>query len=168
MSTHLLSISEAGFEALFTEVISARALDTLLQEFRRSPAGAPPQLPGSRLIMGLVFHVLLPCGLLSAHMRQLTGHHLGDSALSERRETMGADLFQAMLAQALRPLAEPTTHPPPSTKVYVWSASMAPPGVSRTRRRSSPASARPAVGATTGVRVLLREIYARVRCRSGR
>lgn len=111
MSTHSLSISEAGFEALFTEVISTQALDTLLQEFRRSPAGAPPQLAGSRLIMGLVFHVLLPCGLLSAHMRQLTGHHIGDSALSERRETMGADLFQAMLAQALRPLAEPTTHP---------------------------------------------------------
>jgi len=77
MSTHSGDISEADFETIFQEVLSENAINAMRRQFRRSPAGVPPQLADHRLIMGLVFHALLPCGLLSAHVRQLTGHRIG-------------------------------------------------------------------------------------------
>jgi hypothetical protein len=145
MSTHSFNISEADFEAMFERVLSASALDAMVQEFRRSPAGAPPQLAGYRLIRGMVFHVLLPCGLLSAHIRQLTGHRIGDSSISQRREAMGIDLFQALLDQALAPIADPAAHPQAFYKGLrlvgidgtTWSVSNTPPIKSSVRKARS-------------------------------
>ena len=92
MSIYSDNISEGEFEAVFREVISEEEIHAIRQQFRRSPAGAPPRLADHPLIMGLVFHALLPCGLLSTHMRQVTGHRIGDSSISQRREVMGDDL----------------------------------------------------------------------------
>ena len=130
---------------MFERVISRSVLEAMVQEFRRSPAGAPPRLAGYRLIGGLVFHVLLPCGLLSAHLLQLTGHRIGDSSISQRRETMGIELFQALLDQALVPIAEPTTHPQAFYKGLrlvgldgtTWSVSNTPPIKSSVRKARS-------------------------------
>lgn len=145
MSIHSENISEADFEAVFREVISEDEIIAIRQQFRRSPAGAPPQLADHPLIMGLVFHALLPCGLLSSHMRQLTGHRIGDSSISQRREVMGADLFQALLGQALGPLAEPIAHPHAFYKGMrlvgidgtTWSVSNTPPIKSSARKTRS-------------------------------
>lgn len=95
---------------MLTEVLSEATIKDILQKFRRSAAGAPPQLAGNLLVAGLVFHVVQPCGLLSAHIQQLTGHSLADSSISERRETLGIAVFQALLDKALGPLAEQKTH----------------------------------------------------------
>ena len=130
---------------MFERVLSTSALDAMVQEFRKSPAGAPPQLAGYRLIRGMVFHVLLPCGLLSAHLLQLTGHRIGDSSISQRRETMGIELFQALLDQALAPIAESATHPQAFYKGLrlvgldgtTWSVSNTPPIKSSVRKTRS-------------------------------
>jgi hypothetical protein len=145
MSTHSGDISAADFGAIFQEVLSENAIKALRRQFRRSPAGVPPQLADHRLIMGLVFHALLPCGLLSAHVQQLTGHRIADSSISQRREAMGADLFHALLDEALGPLAEPSEHPHAFYKGLrlvgidgtTWSVSNTPPIKSSVRKARS-------------------------------
>jgi hypothetical protein len=111
MSTDTCNISKETFTAVFGEVLSDDTISAQLAEFRQSPAGVAPRVPGNQLIKGLVFHCLLPCGNLTAHVCQLTGHRLSGSSISERRETMGCDLFHALLEEALEPIAKPTTHP---------------------------------------------------------
>ena len=111
MSTPTCSISKETFTAVFGEVLSDDTITARLAEFRQSPAGVAPRVPGHQLIKGLVFHCLLPCGHLAAHVQQLTGHRLSGSSISERRETMGCILFQALLKEALAPIAKPDTHP---------------------------------------------------------
>ena len=145
MSIHSGDISEADFETVFQEVLSESAINAMRRRFRRSPAGVPPQMADHLLIMGMVFHVLLPCGLLSSHTRQLTGRRIGDSSISQRREAMGADLFQALLAEALGPLAEPTAYPHAFYKGLrlvgidgtTWSVSNTPPIKSSVRKTRS-------------------------------
>jgi hypothetical protein len=111
MSTPLCNISEKTFPAMFCEVLSESDITALLAEFRHSPAGVAPRVSGHLLIMGMVFHCLLPSGPLPVHVRQLTGHRIGGSSISARRETMGCDLFHALLKEALEPIAQPPTHP---------------------------------------------------------
>lgn len=95
---------------MLTELLSETTITEVLQQFRRSAAGAPPQLPSHMLVAGLIFHVAQPCGLLSAHIQQLTGHRLADSSISERRENLGIAVFQTLLDKALGPLAEQAIH----------------------------------------------------------
>jgi hypothetical protein len=111
MSNHSNDISKETFTAVFGEVLSESAITSLLTEYRQSPAGVAPRVPGHLIIMGMVFHYLLPSGHLAAHVRQLTGHRIRGSSISERRETMGCALFQSLLKEALGPIAQPTTHP---------------------------------------------------------
>lgn len=145
MSTHSGNISAADFEAVFQQVLSESTIQARRRQFRRSSAGVPPQVADHLLIMGLVFHALLPCGLLSSHMRQLTGRRLGDSSISQRREAMGVELFQALLVEALEPLATPTSHPHAFYKGLrlvgidgtTWSVSNTPPIKSSRRKARS-------------------------------
>ncbi len=92
-------------------MISEAELDALIRELRRSPAGAPPRVAAGLLVMGMVFHVMFPGGLLSTHIHQVTGQKLGDSSISQRREAMGAGLFQTLLDKVLSPIAHPEIHP---------------------------------------------------------
>jgi len=145
MSIHPGDISEADFETVFQQVVSEGEINAMRQRFRRSPAGVPPQVPDHLLIMGMVFHALLPCGLLSSHVRQLTGRRIGDSSISQRREAMGVDLFHALLSGALGPIAEPTPHPHAFYKGLrlvgidgtTWSVSNTPPIKSSARKTRS-------------------------------
>jgi hypothetical protein len=111
MSTPTCNISEQTFTAVFDEILSNDTIAARLAAFRQSPAGVSPRVPGHQLIKGLVYHCLLPFGHLSAHVRQLTGHSISGSSISQRRETMGCDLFHALLEEALEPIAKPNTHP---------------------------------------------------------
>lgn len=111
MSTHSCHVSEESFTARFGDVINEDRLAALLTQFRQSPAGVAPRVPGAQIIMGMTFHSLLPSGLLSSHIKQLTGHRLGDSSISQRRETMGSALFLAVLEESLGTTAQPTLHP---------------------------------------------------------
>jgi hypothetical protein len=118
----------------------------MARQQRRSAAGAPATLSAFWLVAGMVFHVLQTCGLLSTHLWQVTGKRLSDSALSERRQTMGADFFQRLLDHVLARIAQAAIHPRAFYKGWLltgmdgtnWSVSNTPPikaGVKKTRSR---------------------------------
>jgi hypothetical protein len=112
MSTTQFIQSEADFMSLFNQLISPSDCRKLAKAYRRTAAGAPPKLKDADLIAGLVFHVCQDAGVLSEHVRQLTGKRFSDSSLSERRQTMNWPLWIAMVSHACgRPLAEKTQHP---------------------------------------------------------
>ena len=71
----------------------------------------PPRLLATELLVGLVYHVSQPQGTLAAHLQELTGKKISDSAASQRRLTMPWEVFEAILAQALAPLADPQRQP---------------------------------------------------------
>ena len=64
MSTLLNQISVDNFRNLFRQLIDPRRLQTIVRAHRRSPAGARPRVGPYDLILGMVFHALLPWGLL--------------------------------------------------------------------------------------------------------
>ena len=71
----------------------------------------PPRLSGGKLLAGLVDHVSQKSGSFGAHLTELTGERISDSAARERRLAMPWEVFAALLEAALVPLAEPTLHP---------------------------------------------------------
>ena len=142
MSNTSCNITKESFTAIFGEVLSESTISARLAEFRQSSAGVTPRVPGHQIIKGMVFHYLLPSGHLATHVQQLTGHRLSGSSISERRETMGCALFQALLKEALEPLAQPDTHPQAFYKGLrlvgmdgiTWSVSNTPPIKASTRK----------------------------------
>ena len=94
----------------FERLLSAEALAGILAEhgpLRRGRA----QVSGGDLLAGLVCRVGQKQGTLSAHLHELTGTKISDSAASQRRLTMPWEVFQAVLGQALAPLADPLRQP---------------------------------------------------------
>lgn len=63
-----------------------------------------------QIIVGLIAHCLPFTGRFSQCIRQYFGVSLSDSALSQRRQRLGADLFTLVMDEVLRPLADATTH----------------------------------------------------------
>jgi hypothetical protein len=64
-----------------------------------------------QLIVGLVAHSLPFAGRFSQCMRQYFGMSLSDSALSQRRQRLGPDVFKIIMQETLRPLADAALHP---------------------------------------------------------
>jgi hypothetical protein len=73
--------------------------------------GIPPRLPASDLIAGLAWHVIQPGGTYASHVNMLTGALLSESALSERRQSLGTTPWRDALGAFLRPVANPYLHP---------------------------------------------------------
>lgn len=73
--------------------------------------GKPPRLPASDLIAGLAWHVMQPGGTYASHVKMLTGEKLSDSALSERRQSLGTAPWCDALGAFLRPIANQYLHP---------------------------------------------------------
>jgi len=59
-----------------------------------------------QIIVGLVAHALPFTGRFSQCLRHFFGMTLSDSALSQRRQQLGADLFLLIMRETLRPLAD--------------------------------------------------------------
>lgn len=97
--------------SLFNQLISPSDRKKLAKAYRRSAAGAPQKLKDAELIPGLVFHVCQAAGVLSEHIRQLTGKCFSDSSLSERRQTMNWPVWVALMNHACGPLAQEKRHP---------------------------------------------------------
>ena len=74
-------------------------------------ARRPPKVSGAELLVGLVYHASQGRGSLGGHLEDLTGCAISDSAASQRRLAMPWVIFEAVLAQALVPLADPKLHP---------------------------------------------------------
>lgn len=95
-----------SYEQLFTP---ARCAETLAAH---APRGAGvPKLTLYQWIMALVYHALAGCGTFAAHVRSLTGMNLSDSALSQRKQTVGWELLAELLPAVLRPMADALRHP---------------------------------------------------------
>lgn len=64
-----------------------------------------------QIVVGLIAHSLPFAGRFSQCMRQYFGMSLSDSALSQRRQRLGPDIFQVIMQETLRPLADAALHP---------------------------------------------------------
>ena len=100
-----------SFTQAFHELISAPRLTELWQRHGPKPRGQPPKLSGAELVRSLVFHGLGAAGNFAAHVMQLTGIDISDSALTQRRAAAGLAVFEAVVAAALRPLAQVLEQP---------------------------------------------------------
>lgn len=59
----------------------------------------------------LVYHALQPTGTLAAHVNELFDIDISDSALAQRRARLPWEVFERLLALALRPLSNAREHP---------------------------------------------------------
>jgi len=64
-----------------------------------------------QLVVGLIAHCLPFSGRFSQCISQYFGVNLSDSALSQRRKRLDANLFNLILEESLHPLADPNLHP---------------------------------------------------------
>jgi hypothetical protein len=64
-----------------------------------------------QIFVGLVAHCLPFTGRFSQCLRQHFGMSLSDSALSQRRQRLGSDIFKTIMQEPLRPLADAALHP---------------------------------------------------------
>jgi hypothetical protein len=90
-------------------MIDDKELEQLCGELAPVPQ-TPPKLRASQLVTGLVFHQLHEGGTLAAHAAQLHGVKMSDSAHTQRREALPVELFEAITASALKPLADASRH----------------------------------------------------------
>jgi hypothetical protein len=63
-----------------------------------------------QIIAGLIAHALPFAGRFSQCLRHFFGMTLSDSALSQRRQQLGPDLFLLIMRETLRPLADVRVH----------------------------------------------------------
>jgi Transposase DDE domain len=71
----------------------------------------PPHLLQQEIIAGLAWHVMQPSGTFAHSVEMLTQKLMSESALSERRQSLGTEPWKEALKAALRPLADPVLHP---------------------------------------------------------
>ncbi len=71
----------------------------------------PRWITPAELIYGIIFHVLQGTGTLAQHVKRLTGKHITDGALSQRRLALPWVIFERIMDAALRPKADPKKHP---------------------------------------------------------
>jgi hypothetical protein len=96
----------SSFRLAFGELIGRRKGNAVFAA-RRGSGGPLPRLPGYDLAASLVYHVMQGCGTLGAHVQELTGQAISESALSARRQGLPWAVFEELLRLALRPLAKP-------------------------------------------------------------
>jgi hypothetical protein len=77
----------------------------------RPPGGRPPKLCDQEIIAGLAWHVMQSGGTLANHIEAITGMHVSESALSERRQSLGTAPWLDALDVFLKPIADHSLHP---------------------------------------------------------
>jgi hypothetical protein len=100
----------ATFKTLFSELFSKKFIAGLFRKcgvLRRRP----PKLSATELIQSLVFHALVKSGTLAEHVKEVTGKEITDGALSQRRALLPPELFDQLMAAALKPKAKAKEHP---------------------------------------------------------
>src|SRR5271157_2760965 len=70
----------------------------------------PPHLQSPEIIACLAWHVMQPSGTFAHSVEMLTQKQMSESALSERRQSLGTEPWKEALKAALRPLADPALH----------------------------------------------------------
>ncbi len=75
----------SSFRSVFGELIGRRKGNGVFAR-HRGHGGPLPELAGYDLAASLVYHVMQGCGTLGAHVKELTGQQVSESALSARRQ----------------------------------------------------------------------------------
>ena len=103
-------VPAATFKALFEELITWSFIYSVLRRcgLRRR---CPPVVTAVELIQSLVFHVIAEAGTLAQHVKQLTGKSITDGALAQRRALLAPEVFEQLMAAALKPKAKQAQHP---------------------------------------------------------
>lgn len=103
-------VPAATFKALFEELIPWSFIYTVLRRcgLRRR---CPPVVTAVELIQSLVFHVIDETGTLAQHVKRLTGKTITDGALAQRRALLVPEVFEQLMAAALKPKGNPAQHP---------------------------------------------------------
>lgn len=104
------AISSGNFKAVFGSMISADAIDAVLDRCG-TKRRRPPAIDAPDFIAGLVFHAVSGPGTFAQHVKQLTDESITDSALSQRRSRLPEAVFERIMAEGLEPLADPQKHP---------------------------------------------------------
>jgi hypothetical protein len=98
------------FLDVFDELIDTETLTRLCAFYGPRPRGTPPKLSGPQLMSAMVFHILQEGGTLAQHSYELHGIPMTDSAHSQRRQVLHPQLFDMIMRNALKPLADKSRH----------------------------------------------------------
>ena len=98
------------FKSLFRQLLSTRTIHRIF-DLCGPAQRRPPLLTPAQLVMSLVFHFLAGAGTFSQHVLQLMRISITDSALAPRRALIPWQVFESLLAAALRPKADPRRQP---------------------------------------------------------
>lgn len=104
-------MSVTSFGSSWNTLISVRKVNGIFGRWHRPRGGPKPKLSGHELVKSLVGHVMEGCGTLGEQVRNTTSKTVSDGALSARRQGLEWEIFQELLALALRPQAKPKEHP---------------------------------------------------------
>ncbi len=104
------TVGSSTFKSRFKKLIGSGTLVALLRScgLRRR---CPPRISGVELIQALCFHAVAEAGTLAQHVSEMTGKTITDGALSQRRALLPMELFDQIMAAALKPKAQPVQHP---------------------------------------------------------
>jgi len=116
------SSSTAAAALSSTEVQSLDLISRILDLLRWDPSdcaafddaahqGPRRKIQSWQIIVGLIAHCLPFTGRFSQCLQQYFGMSLSDSALSQRRSRLGPDIFEIIMQETLRPLADVVLHP---------------------------------------------------------
>ena len=100
----------AEFLTVVHGLLAAERLEALCAE-HAPVARRPAKLSAAQVVTGLIYHQLQPAGTLGRHAWQLHGVQMSESAHAQRRAGLPVELFDEIMAEALRPLAEEARHP---------------------------------------------------------
>lgn len=100
--------------AQFSEVMETMLPMERLEQLcaRHAPRSrSTPKLSAAQVVSALIYHQLQPAGTLGRHSWQLHGVAMSESAHAQRRQGLPVELFEEIMAEALRPLADSKRHP---------------------------------------------------------
>lgn len=100
----------AEFLSVMNGLLPGERLEALCAE-HAPVARTPVKLSAAQMVTGLIYHQLQPAGTLGRHAWQLHGVKMSESAHAQRRAGLPVELFDEIMAEALRPLAEEARHP---------------------------------------------------------
>lgn len=103
-------VGDVAFLGVMKTLIRRERLDALCAQHAPVTRTAP-KLSAAQVVTGLVYHQLQPAGTLGQHAWQLHGVKMSESAHAQRRQGLPLELFDDLMAEALRPLADPAKHP---------------------------------------------------------
>ncbi len=98
------------FRGVIEQMIPRSTLEALCREHAPVPR-TPSKVEPAELIGALVYHQMQPAGTLAQHGAELHGVKMSDSAYAQRRQGLPWELFEAVMAAALHPLADAQRQP---------------------------------------------------------